>query len=192
MVESFRIIMVCTGNICRSPMAEQMLRQKFAERNIKNVVIDSAGVYAMEGEPMTIEATNSMRAAGYAPTTHIAKQATSEVIATANLVLTATQDHRSDVVRTLTRSNRFTFTIKEFANLAAYVAAPDPDVELPVATDLADKLVITSMARGYAPELADADIEDPYQRGQQVFNATREELEPLLQQIADWAVLNVK
>jgi protein-tyrosine phosphatase len=173
-------------------MAEQMLRQKFAERNIKNVVIDSAGVYAMEGEPMTIEAANSMRAVGYAPTAHVAKQATADIIASANLVLTATQDHRSDVVRTLTRANRFTFTIKEFANLAAYIAEPDPDVELPVATDLADKLVITSMARGYASEVADADIEDPYQRGQQVFDATREELEPLLDAIADWAVLDVK
>ena len=192
MVEPFRILMVCTGNICRSPMAEQMLRKKFAERNIKNVVIDSAGVYAMEGEPMTIEASTSMRAVGYAPASHAAKQATADIIASANLVLTATQDHRSDVVRALTRANRFTFTIKEFANLAAYIAEPDPDVELPVATDLADKLVITSMARGYAPEVADADIEDPYQRGQAVFDATRAELEPLLDAIADWAVLDVK
>ena len=184
--------MVCTGNICRSPMAEQMLRQKFAQRNIKNIVVDSVGVYAMEGEPMTIEALTSMRAANYSPTTHVAKQATADVIASANLVLTATQDHRADVVRTLTRANRFTFTIKEFANLAGYVATPDPDVELPTATDLADKLVITSMARGYAPEVAAADIEDPYQRGQAVFDATREELEPLLDAIADWAVLDVK
>ena len=191
MVEPFRILMVCTGNICRSPMAEQMLREKLAARNLKNIVVDSAGVYAMEGESMTVEAASAMRTVGYAPTTHVAKQATSEVIASANLVLTATQDHRTDIVRTLTRANRFTFTIKEFANLAAYVAEPDPDVELPVATDLADKLVITSMARGYAPEVANADIEDPYQRGQQVFDATREELEPLLEQIADWAVLNV-
>jgi protein-tyrosine-phosphatase len=69
---------------------------------------------------------------------------------------------------------------------------PDPDVELPVATDLADKLVITSMARGYAPEVAVADVEDPYQRGQAVFDATRAELDPLLDAIADWAVLDVK
>jgi protein-tyrosine phosphatase len=172
-------------------MAEQMLREKLADRNLKNIVVDSAGVYAMEGESMTVEAATAMRTVGYDPTAHVAKQATSEVIASANLVLTATQDHRTDIVRTLTRANRYTFTIKEFANLAAYVAEPDPDVELGVATDLADKLVITSMARGYAPEVASADIEDPYQRGQQVFDATREELEPLLEKIADWAVLNV-
>lgn len=184
--------MVCTGNICRSPMAEQMLRQKFAQRNIKNVVVDSAGVYAMEGEPMTIEASSAMRSSGYSIETHIAKQATAEIIAGANLVLTATQDHRGDIVRTLTRANRYTFTIKEFANLAAYVSQPDPDVELPTATDLEDKLVITSMARGYAPEVSVADIEDPYQRGQAVFDATREELDPLLDVIANWAVLNVK
>jgi protein-tyrosine phosphatase len=173
-------------------MAEQMLRQKFAQRNINNVVVDSAGVYAMEGEPMTNEAGAAMIASGYSTETHIAKQATAEIIASANLVLTATQDHSADIVRTLTRANRFTFTIKEFANLAAYVAEPDPDVELPVATDLADKLVITSMARGYAPEIAVADVEDPYQRGQAVFDATRAELDPLLDAIADWAVLDVK
>lgn len=192
MAEPFRILMVCTGNICRSPMAEQMLRQKFAQRNIKNVVVDSAGVYAMEGAPMTIEAGAAMRSSGYSTETHIAKQATAEIIAGANLVLTATQDHRGDIVRTLTRANRYTFTIKEFANLAVYVSQPDPDVELPAPTDLEDKLVITSMARGYAPEVSVADVEDPYQRGQAVFDATREELDPLLDTIADWAVLNVK
>ena len=192
MAAPFRILMVCTGNICRSPMAEQMLRQKFAQRNIKNVVIDSAGVFAMVGQTMTPETAVALSNAGVKPSKHAARQTTTEMLASYNLVLTATTEHRAEVVRTLTRANRYTYTIKEFANLVSYVANPDPDVELPTPTDLADKLLSASMARGYAPEVSQADIEDPYLQHQDVFEATRLELDPLLDAIADWAVLDVK
>jgi len=186
MSQPFRILMVCTGNICRSPMAEQMLRQKFAARNIKSVEVKSAGVFAMVGDPMTKEVAVALTTAGYQPNAHVAAQVDAPMLESFDLILTATEEHRSDVVRTFTRANRKTFTLKEFANLVNYASHPDEDVELPIASGLQDKLAVTAMARGYAPELENLNIEDPYRQSQQVFDATRDELEPLLDSVADW------
>ena len=187
MTQTFRILIVCTGNICRSPMAEQMLRQKFARANIENIDVSSAGVFAMVGESITAEVVMALTSSGYKPENHTATQATAEVIEQADLILTATTEHRAQVVRTFTRANRNTFTIKEFANLAEFIADPNLEIELDEPTDLHDKLRITAGARGYAPELADYDIADPYMLSQDVFDATRAELEPLLDSIVDWA-----
>lgn len=169
-------------------MAEQMLKQKFAARNIRNIEVSSAGVFAMVGESMTAEVAIAMSSADYKPQPHVAQQATAEVLEQANLILTATEDHRAQVVRTFTRANRTAFTIKEFANLAEFIADPNTEIELDNPADLADKVRITASARGYAPELSNYDIADPYMLSQDVFDATRAELEPLLDSIADWAV----
>ena len=167
-------------------MAEQMLRQKFAARNIKNVDVSSAGVFAMVGESITPEVAVSLTYSGYKPEKHAARQAIPEVIEKANLILTATQEHRAQVVRTFTRANRNTFTIKEFANLANFLRTPNDDIEFEKAEDLIDKVRITASARGYAPELSNYEIADPYMFAQTVFDATRQELEPLLDEVVEW------
>jgi len=167
-------------------MAAQMLKQKFAARKIKNVEVSSAGVFAMVGDSMTSEVGIAMTSAGYTPESHVARQATAQLLEQANLILTATEEHRAQVVRTFTRANRNAFTIKEFANLSAFVAAPNNEIELEQPTDLADKLRITAGARGYAPQLSNSDVADPYMLSQAVFDATRDELDPLLDAVVDW------
>jgi len=167
-------------------MAEQMLRQKFASANIEDIEVSSAGVFAMVGESITSEVAVALTSAGYQAENHTAMQATAEVIEQADLILTATAEHRAQVVRTFTRANRKTFTIKEFASLADFMADPNLEIEFDEPTDLHDKLRITAGARGYAPELADYDIADPYMLPQQVFNSTQSQLEQLLDSAVEW------
>jgi len=167
-------------------MAEQMLRQKFAARNIRNIEVSSAGVFAMVGEPITPEVKVALTQAGYKPETHAARQATEALLETAHLILTATEEHRAQVVRTFTRANRNSFTIKEFANLAQFIEQPNPEIEMEKPADLADKLRITASARGYAPEISNYDVADPYMLSQQVFDATRDELDTLLDAVVNW------
>lgn len=84
------IIVVCTGNICRSPIAEFMLREKTAGRGFN---ISSAGVGAMVGWPADPPARDVAKAHGLDLTGHVARQLTVELLTANDLVLTLDQTH---------------------------------------------------------------------------------------------------
>ena len=84
-----KIIVVCTGNICRSPMAEEMLKTRLP----RDREVSSAGVGAMVGEPATAEAIAVMKAHGYDITAHRARQATLPLLGHCDLILTLDQTH---------------------------------------------------------------------------------------------------
>jgi len=84
------IIVVCTGNICRSPIAEYMLREKLAGRGFN---ISSAGVGAMVGWPADPPACLVATANGLDMSAHRARQLTVELLTANDLVLTLDQSH---------------------------------------------------------------------------------------------------
>lgn len=92
------ILVVCTGNICRSPMAEGLLRAALAHAEPKRIV-ESAGVGAVIGGRPTAEAIDVMRAHGYDIQGHVARQLTAKMLAGADLVLTMDATHSSWIHR---------------------------------------------------------------------------------------------
>ena len=124
-----RILIVCTGNICRSPLAEQLLRQNLTAAGI-DAVVTSAGTRAMTGSAMTPEAAALSSQYGASNTDHVARQLTEKLIADADLVLTATRDHRRDVVTMLPKATRYTFTLNQFARLVAAAEPTRPHLAL--------------------------------------------------------------
>lgn len=188
MAGGFKILLVCTGNICRSPMAEQMLRQKLGNQN--HILTDSAGAFALEGKDMPDEAAASLLRRKYNLSKHSAKQLTADLADQADLILTAEQQHRSDVVRTSPSANRYTFTLKEFANLNRYLEDPLREEPFDKPKDLHDKVRITASTRGYAPVIKDLDLADPYFKPWQAYDETADSLENLLDEVVKW-VANV-
>ncbi|GAB2468173.1 low molecular weight protein-tyrosine-phosphatase [Xylanimonas ulmi] len=96
MTAPFRVMTVCTGNICRSPMAEVLLREAFAAEGLDGqVVVDSSGVSAEEeGNPVDRRARNVLAAHGYpTPDAHRAHRVTSEELAERDLLLAMTAHH---------------------------------------------------------------------------------------------------
>ncbi|OKL50623.1 low molecular weight protein-tyrosine-phosphatase [Boudabousia marimammalium] len=90
---TFRILTVCTGNICRSAMAKMVFEQRFAEDGL-DVQVDSAGVSAEEqGNPIDYRAAQVLRENGYEVTGHRARQVQPGELADYDLVLAATGNH---------------------------------------------------------------------------------------------------
>ena len=85
-----RICVVCTGNICRSPMGEALLRERAGDRLTE---VFSAGTGALEGHPADPTAVALMAERGIDITPHRGKQATSGLMAAADLVLALDGSH---------------------------------------------------------------------------------------------------
>ena len=78
--------MVCTGNICRSPMAEVLLARRLRDRGV-SAVVESAGTNAPEGRPADKLAQELMRERGLDLSAHRARQLTPSIVRSFNLVL---------------------------------------------------------------------------------------------------------
>ncbi|WP_104131767.1 low molecular weight phosphatase family protein [Cryobacterium sp. M91] len=172
-----RILIVCTGNICRSPLGEQLLRENLRNANI-DAVVTSAGTHAMTGSAMTPEAAALSTQYGASNTEHVARQLTEKLIADADLVLAATRDHRRDVVTLLPKATRYTFTLNQFARLVAPAKAEDFAADTSRAdaqTGLDFPAFVASVAstRGLHPSPNPPtldDVEDPYRQPAAVYD----------------------
>ena len=165
----FSILTVCTGNICRSPLAEQLLRAGMARW--PGVSVASAGTDAFADQPMTDQAQVLAREFGVNNShSHVARSLTVDQLTGADLVIALSREHRRSVVELLPRGARHTFTLRELARLLTNV--PDEDLSMIAAldtTDVAGRLSalvdVAASRRGMVepPEAAeDDDVIDPY------------------------------
>ncbi|NDE88834.1 MAG: flavodoxin-dependent (E)-4-hydroxy-3-methylbut-2-enyl-diphosphate synthase [Micrococcales bacterium] len=76
---------------------------------------------AMTGEPMTPQTAEVMTARGYKPVAHKAKDLTPQILDRADLVITMTLEHRSELARMLPKASKYSFTFDEFARLINFL-----------------------------------------------------------------------
>lgn len=91
------ILLVCTGNTCRSPMAAELLRRKLSESGRDDVAVASAGTGAWEGAPVSEGAYLVSLERGLDLSSHAATLLSREVVADADLIFTMARHHRSRV-----------------------------------------------------------------------------------------------
>ena len=171
-VRDGRVLVVCTGNICRSPFIERMLQVSVPG----SMVVSSAGTEAVVGEPIDPVAAGLLRRHGADPEGFVARQLTAEMVAEADLVLTATRAHRAAVASLRPRALGYGFVLGDFSDLAVGADVhTDGDTRLVHAAGswVAQVARVVADRRGMvAPRKAEeVDIVDPYGRKEQVFNA---------------------
>lgn len=108
-----RILFICTGNTCRSPMAEGLLRKLAAERGLK-LEVKSAGVSAVDGMPVSRHAAAILRDEGILEQGS-SSPLTAELMEWADLVLTLTGSHKRYVLQVHPQAVSKVHTLKEYA-----------------------------------------------------------------------------
>jgi len=113
---SKRILIVCTGNVCRSPMAVGMLRQRLAEDGLDGeIVVDSAGTWGLDGEPASAHAVQVMAERGVDISGHRARTLRERDIEQADLILTMEESHRRSIFHIQPAALRKVFLLSEMA-----------------------------------------------------------------------------
>ena len=92
-----RVLLVCTGNICRSPLAAVMLERALTQRNVRDVDVKSAGTGAWDGAPASEGAYLVALENGLDLSEHRAQLLTRDLVEGSDLILTMARHHRARV-----------------------------------------------------------------------------------------------
>ena len=116
--------MVCTGNLCRSPMAEAVLRHRLQERGC-DIEVASVGTWASFGQPATPEAIAVLRGRGIDLSGHNSRAVDPRELASADLIVAMTSVHRRELLQIAPEVEDKLILMKELVELAL-----DPTVPL--------------------------------------------------------------
>lgn len=109
-----KIIFICTGNTCRSPMAEGILRD-LAEKNNLHIQVQSAGTHAAINAPAATFAIEAMKDIGIDISSHKSNQVNSELLEKADLVLTMSKSHKKQILHQYPSIKDKVFLLNEYA-----------------------------------------------------------------------------
>lgn len=191
----FRILTVCTGNICRSPLAESILRQDLPPEQF---AVSSAGIMAVPNGQVPEPQLRVASAIGITDMEqHRAQSLTEGKLGLADLVLGLSRGHRKRTVRLDPTAVRRTFTLREFAHLAAYVTPEDVEECLPESTTaLTAAVEAVARKRGMVappPSQDYYDVVDPFRQSRAVYKLSRDQLVPAAETTAAYlnGILNI-
>jgi len=181
-----RILIVCTGNICRSPYAEFVLRRALRDIDAEGFVVRSAGTRALRGHPIDDSSAVLLGASAGATATFTASQLTTDDVARHDVILTMSREQRSTVLRLRPDALRRTFTLREFARLLDTV---DPQ-DLPATRGSRWRSLVPALAANRTSaritDPTEDDVVDPFRLGAEVFSQMAQEISPALERIVEF------
>jgi len=179
--DAWSVLMVCTGNLCRSPLAEHLAAAHFPPGTTHRPVIRSAGVHAESDEPMHPRAAALLRGRGCDPDAFRSRRLTRDLIETSDLVLCATREHRSTVVGLAPRALRRAYTIREFGRLTSAVRRADlPLGKVRPAGEFLASAAWAARCTGRVVPASLDDLTDPVEQGREEFETCAAMIEDAL------------
>ncbi|MCP2032147.1 protein-tyrosine phosphatase [Okibacterium sp. HSC-33S16] len=169
-------------------MAAQLFRDRLSA--YPGITVGSAGTVGLVGEMMDERARRLAASHGVSDSAdHVARQLDVEHISDANVVFAMSRDHRRAIVQLHPRASRYTFTVREFARIAAEITEADlTDAALLPQDDVPGRLAVAvevaASLRGVVTPLQnveDDDVVDPYRRSDDVYALSGRQLVPAVQ-----------
>ena len=164
--DAVRVLVVCTGNVCRSPYIERRMQAALDESwGPGCVLVSSAGTGALAGHPMDPRAEARLARAGLGATGFVARDLTADLVADAALTITATRQHRGVVAQLHPKALSRVHALADLAHLCAGIVVP-----------------WLAQRRGQVPPLSDeqSQITDPYGRDDAAFEEMAADIEAAL------------
>jgi protein-tyrosine phosphatase len=178
------ILVVCMGNICRSPFAEVLLGAE-AEKRLgpeAPIWVHSAGVRGLGGHPATPEMQDEATERGVDLSRHRGAGITPAGVQDPDLVLAMTESQRDSIVRLAPVAHERVFTMKEFARLVEHIDLPDGLPPAERVRDVARRAhgVRARVAAGGHPD----DVQDPYGGSSELYQRIAAEIDDLVSAIS--------
>ncbi|WP_271629503.1 low molecular weight protein arginine phosphatase, partial [Caldicellulosiruptor sp. DIB 104C] len=107
-------LFVCTGNTCRSPMAEYLLKDKLKKMNIDDIEVESAGLSAFFPQKASKNAVLVMNELGIDISSHVSRLINEDMIKESNLILTMEKYHKEAIINMYPGVMDKVFTLKEY------------------------------------------------------------------------------
>jgi len=126
MNDIFRLVVVCTGNICRSPMAEGLMKVLLFPASDRRIMVCSAGTHAADGLPAESGAVRAAREHGADIGAHRSRAIDGSLIARADLILVMERQQARFIRSTVPVSPDALRLLGEFAGGAGIPEIPDP------------------------------------------------------------------
>ncbi|MFP5321073.1 MAG: hypothetical protein ACLGIC_04415 [Acidimicrobiia bacterium] len=173
------MLVLCTGNICRSPMAQLMLRARLEQRGVQ-ADVDSAG-FVTQDRPAPPEILDVLVARGLDGSAHRSRRLQAPDLQRPDLVLAMERQHVREVAVLDREAFERTFTLPDLARRARAHGPRRPDEDL--------RAYLHRISAGRRPAdvlgVGDDEVADPYGRNAAAYRRAADEIEELLDVVVD-------